>query len=110
MSRSLRARLVGALRTPQYELLIQFHLPVRILEYKIASPWRVREPIRVDRNSHPHTWPDRVFAPYSGFGTERGCDQEFVIEAGDAVAIPALVEYSYVALEDTPTPEEQGLG
>ncbi len=37
-------------------------------------------------------------------------DQEFIMEAGDTVVIPAWVEHSYVALEDSITYEAAGPG
>lgn len=37
-------------------------------------------------------------------------DQEFIMEAGDVVVIPAWVEHSYVALEDSLTLEAAGPG
>ena len=37
-------------------------------------------------------------------------DQEFIMEAGDTVIIPAWVEHSYIALEDTLTYEAAGPG
>ncbi len=37
-------------------------------------------------------------------------DREFIMEAGDTVVIPAWVEHSYVALEDTLTLEASGPG
>ncbi|MFL2546628.1 MAG: cupin domain-containing protein [Candidatus Rariloculaceae bacterium] len=37
-------------------------------------------------------------------------DQEFIMEAGDTVVIPAWVEHSYIALEDSITFEAAGPG
>jgi quercetin dioxygenase-like cupin family protein len=37
-------------------------------------------------------------------------DQEFIMEAGDVVTIPAWVDHSYVALEDSITYEAAGPG
>lgn len=37
-------------------------------------------------------------------------DKEFIMEAGDVVVVPAWVDHSYVALEDTVTLEAAGPG
>lgn len=51
-----------------------------------------------------------VLAVVSGKLRAISGDQEFIMEAGDVVIIPAWVEHSYVALEDTVTYEAAGPG
>jgi len=51
-----------------------------------------------------------VLAVVSGSLRAMSGDKEFIMEAGDVVIIPAWVEHSYTALEDTLTYEASGPG
>jgi quercetin dioxygenase-like cupin family protein len=70
---------------------------------------RVEWPAGTSTTPHNHA-NELVLSVVSGRLRAISGDKEFVLEPGDAVVIPAWVEHSYVALEDTLTYEAAGPG
>lgn len=70
---------------------------------------RVEWPEGTSTTPHNHA-NELVLSVVSGRLRAISGDKQFVMEAGDTVIIPAWVEHSYVALEDTLTYEAAGPG
>ena len=70
---------------------------------------RVEWPEGTSTTPHNHA-NELVLSLVSGRLRAISGDQEFIMEAGDTVIIPAWVEHSYVALEDSITYEAAGPG
>jgi quercetin dioxygenase-like cupin family protein len=82
---------------------------VRRVDASTVGLIRVEWPKGTATAAHNHA-NELVLAVVEGRLRAISGDREFVMEAGDVAVIPAWVEHSYVALEDTITFEASGPG
>ncbi len=82
---------------------------VRRIDASTVGLIRVEWPMGASTTPHNHA-NELVLTVIEGRLRAISGNQEFVLEAGDTVVIPAWVEHSYVALEDSVTLEAAGPG
>ena len=82
---------------------------VRRIEASTVGLIRVEWPMGTSTAPHNHA-NELVLTLIEGRLRAISGTQEFILEPGDAVVIPAWVEHSYVALEDSVTLEAAGPG
>ena len=82
---------------------------VRRIEASTVGLIRVEWPMGTSTTPHNHA-NELVLTVVSGRLRAISGSREIILESGDAVVIPAWVEHSYVALEDSVTLEAAGPG